>query len=177
VPSDRITLECRNKGGEDRRGIPDMRAVSSRRRVVGNTKGITVSESLDVSLSRRCFRERDRMCESCGGAGGRNGVVMNSRKSLFLPPSLPLSLSLCLSFFVSLSSSVSLQVNIRPGITRPRPYICSLSNTPNSRVASEIGNKRKPNSVISDNAGRRTARDSLAVSRGFRAVEVNCVSR
>jgi len=56
------------------------------------------------------------------------------------------------------SFSVSLRVNIRPGIARSRPYVCSLSNAPSSRVASEIGNKRKPNSVISDSAGRRTAR-------------------
>lgn len=70
-----------------------------------------------------------------------NGVAMNSSKSLSLSP-LPHSFSL------------SLRVNIRSGIARPRPYVCSLSSAPNSPVASEIRNKRKPNSVISNSAGR-----------------------
>lgn len=47
------------------------RCFISRRRE--HTKGITVSESLDVSLSRRCIRVWDRMREGEGGEreGGR----------------------------------------------------------------------------------------------------------
>jgi len=96
-----VALRCRSRGspsgrrnkGEDRRGVPDMRAVSSRRRAVGNTKGITVSESLDVSLSRRCFREWDRMCGDCGRAGDQNETgLRRTRVSLFRSLSLSLSL-------------------------------------------------------------------------------------
>lgn len=89
----------------------------------------------------------------------RNGVATNTSKSLSLFPFLLLRyLRFSVStLYIYLSLSVSLRVNIRPGIARPRPYVCSLSSAPNSCVASEIGNKRKPNSVISDSVGRRTA--------------------
>lgn len=94
------------------------RCFISRRRE--RTKGITVSESLDVSLSRRCILAcQDRM--RGGGEGGAraegprnesNGVATNSSKSLSHP-----------------------RVDICPGIVRPRPYVCSLSGAPNSLVA------------------------------------------
>lgn len=132
-----------------------MRAVSSRRRrvVVGNTKGITVSESLDVSLARRCFYEWETGNWEGWRKGRRpkrNGVATNSSKSLSLSPVSPGS---C----------------IRLRFARPRPYVCSLSRarqTLSSRDGIGIGNKRKLSAVISAGGGESmNLADSCAVPR------------
>lgn len=88
------TPGCRNKGREDRRGVPDMRAVSSR--IVEGTHKRDYSFRITGCLvySRRCIRVWDRMRgrggRGKGAEGPRNetarhgGVTTNSRVSLSL---------------------------------------------------------------------------------------------
>lgn len=116
------------------------RCFISRRRE--HTKGITVSESLDVSLSRRCIRVWDRMR---GGPGRKDREtratgLQQTRVSLLHP-----------------------RVDICPGIVRPRPYVCSLSGATQtlSRARDREQTKTTPLSrslvpslVISGSAGR-----------------------
>lgn len=147
---------CRNKGGEDRRGVPDMHAVSFR--VVENTqKGLQfpnhwMSRLVGVASVYGTGCAGDSVWERRGGGQSgrtakRNGVARQTRVSLSHP-----------------------RVDICPGIVRSRPYVCSLSGAPNSLVAGEIGEQTKTSALTPFThsniwqRGSMNRRDSLAVS-------------